>query len=73
MGRKCKIVEVWALAEVVDYLGLSKARIVQLANQPDFPQPITVLTVGRIWNADDIREYARKRRALYADDDNASP
>jgi hypothetical protein len=33
-----------------------------LVDRPDFPAPIETLTVGRIWDAVEVREYAAKRR-----------
>ena len=57
--------EVWAFAEVMEHLGLSRKRVAELMDRPDFPPPVQVLSVGRIWRADDIREYARRRRERF--------
>jgi hypothetical protein len=54
--------QVMALAEVAEYLGVSRQRAAVLVDRPDFPAPIATLTVGRIWNAADVREYAARRR-----------
>jgi predicted DNA-binding transcriptional regulator AlpA len=51
-----------ALAEVAEYLGVSRQRAAVLVDRPDFPAPLDTLTVGRIWSADDVRAYAAKRR-----------
>jgi prophage regulatory protein len=58
-------VEIWALAEIVDHMGLSQARVLRLTNRPDFPEPIAHLAVGRIWLAEDVREWTRNRRKRY--------
>jgi prophage regulatory protein len=58
-------VEVWGFSEVVDFLNLSRPRVAVLVNRPDFPQPIADLAQGRIWRADDVREWERKRRERY--------
>jgi predicted DNA-binding transcriptional regulator AlpA len=49
-----------AMAELVSMLGLSRSRVVQLLETDQFPDPITTLTVGRIWSTKDIEAYARK-------------
>lgn len=54
--------QVMALAEVADYLGVSRQRAAILVDRPDFPTPIDTLTVGRIWSAADVRKYAAQRR-----------
>ncbi|GHJ10910.1 hypothetical protein TPA0907_52770 [Micromonospora humidisoli] len=53
---------VMALSEVADYLGVSRQRAAILVDRPDFPAPIDTLTVGRIWDAVEVRAYAAKRR-----------
>lgn len=54
---------VMALAEVAEFLGVSKQRAAILVDRPDFPDPIDTLTVGRIWSAEDVRGYVRRRHA----------
>ncbi|WP_204036548.1 DNA-binding protein [Micromonospora qiuiae] len=56
-----------ALSEVAQYLGVSRQRAVILVDRPDFPAPIDTLTVGRIWDAADVRTYAKLRRQRLAD------
>lgn len=51
-------VEVVAQAEVSDLLGISKQRLSQLRHRDDFPRPIAELTVGAVWDADEIRAWA---------------
>lgn len=54
---------VMALAEVADFLGVSKQRAAILVERPDFPAPIDTLTVGRIWSAEEVRAYAGRRNS----------
>jgi prophage regulatory protein len=52
--------EVVAAAEIAELLGLSRQRVTQLTAKPDFPLPLSVLTVGKIWLRQDIEDYARR-------------
>ena len=61
--------EVWALAEIVEYLGVSQARAAVLVNRQDFPEPAQYLRVGRIWRAEEVKAWARRRRALLEGDE----
>jgi predicted DNA-binding transcriptional regulator AlpA len=55
-----------AAAEVALMLGLSRQRVTQLTAKPDFPKPLTTLTVGKIWSYADIKEWAeRTGRPVY--------
>ncbi|MFI6762161.1 hypothetical protein BDK92_6045 [Micromonospora pisi] len=54
--------QVMALAEVADLLGVSRQRAAILVDRADFPAPIANLTVGRIWSAADVQAYAEKRK-----------
>ncbi|MCZ7421650.1 MULTISPECIES: hypothetical protein [unclassified Micromonospora] len=58
-----------ALSEVADYLGVSRQRAAILVDRPDFPAPIDTLTVGRIWDATDVRAYAEQRGRRLADEE----
>ncbi|MDG4751697.1 hypothetical protein O7630_12160 [Micromonospora sp. WMMD718] len=51
-----------ALSEVAEYLGVSRQRAAILVDRPDFPAPIETLSVGRIWDAAQVRGYASRRR-----------
>lgn len=55
--------ELVAAAEIADMLGLSRQRISQLAASPGFPKPWTELRMGKIWLADDIRDWASRRKS----------
>lgn len=60
---------VMALSEVAAYLGVSRQRAAILVDRPDFPAPIDTLTVGRIWDAAEIRTYAERRNRSLADEE----
>jgi hypothetical protein len=46
-----------ALAELANVLGVSRVRAMQLIKKPEFPAPVAVLSVGRIWSYDAVVEY----------------
>jgi predicted DNA-binding transcriptional regulator AlpA len=46
-----------ALAELAKVLGVSRVRAMQLIKKSEFPAPIAVLSVGRIWSYDAVVEY----------------
>ncbi|MEU7935098.1 hypothetical protein AB0B80_26620 [Micromonospora echinofusca] len=58
-----------ALSEVADHLGVSRQRAAILVDRPDFPAPIDTLTVGRIWDAAEVRAYAQRRGQRLADEE----
>jgi hypothetical protein len=54
--------------ELRKLFGVSYTRTVHLADQPDFPEPLDELSVGKIWALDDVIAWAdRKGRALHLD------
>lgn len=46
-----------AYAEIARMLGVSRKRTFEILGKPDFPDPIAVLSVGRIWAYDDVAAY----------------
>jgi predicted DNA-binding transcriptional regulator AlpA len=48
-------------AEIAALLGVSRQRVLQLAAHEGFPVPIAVLSMGKVWRADDIRAWVRAR------------
>ena len=49
---------VMGLQEVADILGVSHQRADQIANSyEDFPEPLAVLAVGRIWSRDAVEQW----------------
>ncbi len=47
--------------ELTRLLGVSRARVFQLARTADFPRPISVLAMGSIWRLVDVQAWADKR------------
>ena len=47
--------------EIARLLGVSRQRVQQLAQRPDFPEPVAVLDMGKVWKAEDIRAWAVRR------------
>ena len=48
-------------AEIAALLGVSRQRVLQLAAHEGFPAPVAVLSMGKVWDARDIRAWARAR------------
>lgn len=52
--------ELWAVTEVAEALGLAAYQnVYQLVG---LPKPVIQLNRGKLWLADDIREFAKKRK-----------
>lgn len=47
---------------MAEMLGVTRTQVHRLAAQPDFPKPVAILAVGRIWRVRDIERWAEKRR-----------
>jgi predicted DNA-binding transcriptional regulator AlpA len=47
-----------AMAEIGEMLGVSKRRVSMLIARDDFPQPIAVLSVSRVWSYDQVKDWA---------------
>jgi predicted DNA-binding transcriptional regulator AlpA len=47
------------LAEIGEMLGLSRQRVDQLARSKGFPEPVAVISAGRIWLRADVEAWAR--------------
>ncbi|SCE91781.1 transcriptional regulator, AlpA family [Micromonospora chaiyaphumensis] len=43
-------------------LGVSRTRAYQITNSKTFPDPVAVLSVGRIWRADDVERWIKAHR-----------
>ena len=52
----------WGTAEAAAWLGVSRQRVLQLAARDDFPEPLAVLTMGKVWRAGDVRAWAARHR-----------
>ena len=43
-------------------LGVSRTRAYQITNSKTFPDPVAVLSVGRIWRAEDVERWIKTHR-----------
>lgn len=42
-------------------LNVNRQRVNQLAAGPDFPPPLAVLAMGKVWAADDVERWAKRK------------
>jgi prophage regulatory protein len=47
------------VTEIGDLLGVSRQRADQLTRTERFPEPVAVLSAGRIWRRVDVEDWAR--------------
>lgn len=45
--------------EIARMLGVSRQRVTQLAARPDFPAPVVVLAMGKVWHTEEVAAWAR--------------
>lgn len=50
--------------EIAALLGVSRQRVQQLAAGRDFPRPVAVLHMGKVWREADVRAWAEARGRL---------
>lgn len=43
-------------------LGVSRTRAYQITNSKTFPDPVAVLSVGRIWRTEDVERWIKEHR-----------
>lgn len=48
-------------AEIAALLGVSRQRVLQLAAHRAFPEPVAVLSMGKVWKAEDVRRWSASR------------
>ena len=53
--RPVVLVDVPGIARMLG--GVSRQRVHQLAQRPDFPQPVATLAVGKIWLRADVEKW----------------
>lgn len=58
--------ELMGTAEVAALLGVSRQRVLKLAERQDFPRPLAVLKMGIVWRGADVREWAALHRPAAA-------
>ncbi|MFV2013221.1 MULTISPECIES: helix-turn-helix transcriptional regulator [unclassified Micromonospora] len=51
-----------ASQEVQEMLGVSRTRAYQITNSKSFPDPVVVLSVGRIWRTEDVERWIKQHR-----------
>ncbi|MFY1652691.1 helix-turn-helix transcriptional regulator [Solwaraspora sp. WMMB762] len=51
-----------ASQEVQEMLSVSRTRAYQITNSKSFPDPVAVLSVGRIWRTDDVEQWIKQHR-----------
>ncbi|NMO52042.1 DNA-binding protein [Actinoplanes sp. TBRC 11911] len=47
--------------------GVGRARVYQITQRRNFPEPIAKLEMGYVWLADDVEEWVRQHRPEIAD------
>jgi predicted DNA-binding transcriptional regulator AlpA len=45
-------------AEIGRMLGVSRQRVQQLISRKDFPRPVVVLDMGKVWKRTEVSEWA---------------
>lgn len=51
-----------ASQEIQEMLGVSRTRAYQITNSKSFPDPVAVLSVGRIWETEDVERWIKAHR-----------
>ena len=57
-----KLPKLAGLAEVAGLAGVSRTRAGQLANHPDFPEPVQRLAMGPVWLESDVTKFLDTER-----------
>lgn len=52
--------DLMGIAEIRALLEISRQRADQLTRRPDFPRPVAELAMGKVWDGDAVREWAKK-------------
>jgi predicted DNA-binding transcriptional regulator AlpA len=51
------------LTEIAEMFGVSRQRVDQIVRaDPTFPEPVAVITAGRIWRRSAVERWARRSR-----------
>ena len=54
--------ELMGTAEIAELMGVSRQRVHQITQRPDFPEPVARLVAGHIWDAADVRRWIKAHR-----------
>ncbi len=72
--------ELMGIAEIATLIGRTRQRAWQITTTAGFPEPVQTLSMGKVWRADDVREWLAEnpRRPLTSDradsgDDGTAP
>jgi hypothetical protein len=55
-------------AEIGDLFGVSRQRVQQLVNRPDFPKPDVELAMGKVWKTEDVLRWGREHGRIPSED-----
>ena len=55
-------------AEIAELLDVTRQRVHQLQQQPDFPKPVACLSMGHVWERAAIVEWAERTGRLRPDE-----
>jgi hypothetical protein len=55
-------------AEIGDLFGVSRQRVQQLVNRPDFPRPTVELAMGKVWETEDVLRWGREHGRIPSED-----
>ena len=58
--------------DIAKRLRMSRQRVQQIAAEPDFPEPLQTLAMGRVWLESDVEAWLRGHRPDLASRWNAS-
>jgi predicted DNA-binding transcriptional regulator AlpA len=51
-------------AEIGERLGgVSRQRVQQIVSRSDFPKPVAVLGMGKVWSTDEVEQWIREHRS----------
>jgi prophage regulatory protein len=63
--------ELMGPAEIAALFGVSRQRVTQLVARPDFPPPAADLSMGKVWQAADVRAWGVETGRLDQDAESA--
>lgn len=51
-------------AEIAALFDVTRQRVQQLINKPDFPAPVADLAMGKVWRTEDVRAWGVKTNRI---------
>ncbi|MFD6638303.1 helix-turn-helix transcriptional regulator [Micromonospora chalcea] len=61
----------YGTGELQDRLGVSRQRVRQLVERPDFPKPYDRLRMGSVWRIEEVEAWIREHRPGLGDPEEA--